>query len=430
MTRYRSEFVRAVVERGFLHQATDLEGLDRVAAGGHLVAYVGFDCTADSLHVGHLVSIMMLRWLQRTGHRPIALIGGGTTKVGDPSGKDESRQLLDQDAIERNIQGIRRSLESFLTFGERPQQALLVNNAEWLDELRYIEFLRGYGRHFTVNRMLTFESVKQRLEREQPLTFLEFNYMIMQAYDFLELARRYGCRLQMGGSDQWGNIVNGVELGRRVESRELFGLTTPLITTATGAKMGKTAQGAVWLNEDRLSDFDYWQYWRNVDDADVGRFLRLFTELPLAEIARLETLRGAELNEAKKILADETTELCRGEAAAREARQVAQRIFESGKPVLVQDQAGLGQGYGEGPLPTVDIARGEFETGVSVLDLFQRSGLVASKGAARRLIRGGGARLNDARVEDEALLVGPDHLVDRALKLSAGRKRHALVRVV
>ena len=430
MSRHRSEFVRAVVERGFVHQATDLEGLDRLAAGGRLVAYIGFDCTADSLHVGHLVSIMLLRWLQRTGHRPIALIGGGTTKVGDPSGKDESRQLLDEDTIERNIQGIRRSLESFLVFGERPDQALLVNNAEWLDELRYIEFLRGYGRHFTVNRMLTFESVKQRLEREQPLTFLEFNYMIMQAYDFLELARRYSCRLQMGGSDQWGNIVNGVELGRRVDGRELFGLTTPLITTASGAKMGKTAQGAVWLNEDRLSNFDYWQYWRNVDDADVGRFLRLFTDLPLAEIERLEALEGAELNEAKKILADEATKLCRGAAAAREARQVAQRIFASGKPVLVQDQAGLGQGYGEGPLPTVDIARGEFETGVSVLDLFQRSGLVASKGEARRLIRGGGARLNDARVEDEALLVGPDHLVDRALKLSAGRKRHALVRVV
>jgi tyrosyl-tRNA synthetase len=429
MSRHRSEFVRAVVERGFVHQATDLEGLDRLAAGGHLVAYIGFDCTADSLHVGHLVSIMLLRWLQRTGHRPIALIGGGTTKVGDPSGKDESRQLLDENAIERNIQGIRRSLASFLAFGGRPDQALLVNNAEWLDELRYIEFLRGYGRHFTVNRMLTFESVKQRLEREQPLTFLEFNYMIMQAYDFLELARRYGCRLQMGGSDQWGNIVNGVELGRRVEGRELFGLTTPLITTATGAKMGKTAQGAVWLNEDRLANFDYWQYWRNVDDADVGRFLRLFTELPLAEIARLEALEGAELNEAKKILADEATKLCRGEAAAREARQVAQRIFEAGKPVPVQDEAGLDEGYGEG-LPTVDIARSEFATGLSVLDLLQRSGLVGSKGEARRLIRGGGARLNDVRVEDEALLVGPDHLVDRTLKLSAGRKRHALVRVV
>ena len=290
MSRHRSEFVRTVVERGFLHQATDLEGLDTRAAAHRLVAYVGFDCTADSLHVGHLVSIMLLRWLQRTGHRPIALIGGGTTKVGDPSGKDESRQLLDEATIAANIAGIRRSLGSFLAFGDQPGQALLVNNAEWLDELRYIQFLREYGRHFTVNRMLAFDSVKQRLEREQPLTFLEFNYMIMQAYDFVELARRYDCRLQMGGSDQWGNIVNGVELGRRADGRELFGLTTPLITTATGAKMGKTAQGAVWLNEDRLSDFDYWQYWRNVDDADVGRFLRLFTELPLAEVERLEAL--------------------------------------------------------------------------------------------------------------------------------------------
>ncbi len=304
----------------------------------------------------------------------------------------------------------------------------MANNAEWLDELRYIEFLRGYGRHFTVNRMLTFESVKQRLEREQPLTFLEFNYMIMQAYDFLELARRYGCQLQMGGSDQWGNIVNGVELGRRVDGRELFGLTTPLITTASGAKMGKTAQGAVWLNEDRLSSFDYWQYWRNVDDADVGRFLRLFTELPLAEIERLEALAGAELNDAKKILADEATRLCRGEAAAREARQVAQQIFEQGKPS--QDPGGLGEGYRKGPLHTVDIDRGEFGAGLSVVDLFQRSGLATSKSEARRLIRGGGARLNDARVEDEGLVVGPDRLVDRALKLSAGRKRHALVRVI
>jgi tyrosyl-tRNA synthetase len=424
MSRHQSEFARAVVERGFVHQVTDLEGLDQLAASERVVAYIGFDCTADSLHVGHLVSIMLLRWLQRTGHRPIALIGGGTTKVGDPSGKDESRQLLDEATIERNIQGIRCSLESFLEFGERPDQALAVNNAEWLDELRYIEFLRGYGRHFTVNRMLTFESVKQRLEREQPLTFLEFNYMIMQAYDFLELARRYGCRLQMGGSDQWGNIVNGVELGRRVDGRELFGLTTPLITTASGAKMGKTAQGAVWLNEDRLSGFDYWQYWRNVDDADVGRFLRLFTELPLAEIERLEALAGAELNEAKKILADAATGLCRGAAAAREARQAAEEIFEQGRP-------GGGQGgLGEGPLRTVDIDRGEFGAGVSVLDLFQRSGLVTSKSEARRLIRGGGARLNDARIEDEGLVVGPDRLVDQALKLSAGRKRHALVRVV
>jgi tyrosyl-tRNA synthetase len=426
MSRHKSEFVRAVVERGFVHQATDLEGLDRLAAGDRLVAYIGFDCTADSLHVGHLVSIMLLRWLQRTGHRPIALIGGGTTKVGDPSGKDESRQLLDEGAIARNIQGVRRSLASFLAFGEEPDQALLVNNAEWLDELRYIEFLRRYGRHFTVNRMLTFESVKQRLEREQPLTFLEFNYMIMQAYDFLELARRYDCRLQMGGSDQWGNIVNGVELGRRVEGRELFGLTTPLITTASGAKMGKTAQGAVWLNEDRLSNFDYWQYWRNVDDADVGRFLRLFTELPLGEIARLEALEGAELNDAKKILANEATKLCRGEDAAAAATEAARAMYE----VRGRDELGIALAEHATVLIKTDVPRTEFESGISIVDLFHRSGLVASKGEARRLIRGGGARLNDARVEDEALLVGPDHLVDRALKLSAGRKRHALVRVI
>jgi tyrosyl-tRNA synthetase len=423
MVRHRSEFVRAIVERGFLHQATDLEGLDRGAAAGRLVGYVGFDCTADSLHVGHLVSIMLLRWLQRTGHRPIALIGGGTTKVGDPSGKDESRQLLDDPTIAANIAGIRRSLESFLAFGDRPDQALLVNNAEWLDELRYIPFLREYGRHFTVNRMLTFESVKQRLEREQPLTFLEFNYMIMQAYDFLELARRYDCILQMGGSDQWGNIVNGVELGRRTDGRELFGLTTPLITTATGAKMGKTAQGAVWLNADRLSDFDYWQYWRNVGDADVGRFLRLFTDVPVAEIERLEALDGAELNEAKKILAFEATRLCRGERAAATAAEAARGLFERGVgaslDAVVFD-----------PSAATNVPRSEFAQGVDIAELFRRSGLVASKGEARRLIRGGGARLNEAKVEDESLQVGIEHLVNDRLLLSAGRKRHAWVRAI
>jgi tyrosyl-tRNA synthetase len=420
MSRHRSEFVRTVVERGFLHQATDLEGLDTRAATHGLVAYVGFDCTADSLHVGHLVSIMLLRWLQRTGHRPIALIGGGTTKVGDPSGKDESRQLLDDATIGANIAGIRRSLANFLAFGDQPGQALLVNNAEWLDELPYIQFLREYGRHFTINRMLAFDSVKQRLEREQPLTFLEFNYMIMQAYDFVELARRYDCRLQMGGSDQWGNIVNGVELGRRADSRELFGLTTPLITTAAGAKMGKTAQGAVWLNEDRLSDFDYWQYWRNVDDADVGRFLRLFTELPVAEVERLEALEGAELNEAKKVLAYEATRLCRGDRAAATAGEAARGLFER------SDSSRLDAVVFD-PSAAVRIARDEFMQGVSVVELLQRSGLVASKGEARRLIRGGGARLNEAKVDDEALQVGIAHLVGNRLLLSAGRKRHAWV---
>jgi tyrosyl-tRNA synthetase len=328
MSRFRSEFVHILVERGYLHQATDLDGLDALASKGRVTAYVGYDCTADSLHIGHQLSIMLLRCLQRTGHRPIALVGGGTTKVGDPSGKDKSRRLLDDATIEANLAGVRRSLEGFLEFGDAPGQALLVNNADWLGELRYIDFLRDYGRHFTINRMLTFDSVRQRLEREQPLTFLEFNYMVMQAYDFLELARRYDCRLQMGGSDQWGNIVNGVELGRRADGRELHGLTTPLITTSTGAKMGKTAQSAVWLNRDRLSDFDYWQYWRNAPDADVGRFLRLFTELPLDEIARLEALEGAELNEAKKILATEATRLCRGDAAAAAAAAAARSIFE------------------------------------------------------------------------------------------------------
>ena len=415
MAHYRSEFIRELVERGFVHQATDLDGLDELAATTQVTGYVGFDCTADSLHVGNLVSIMLLRWLQRTGHRPIALIGGGTTKIGDPSGKDESRQLLDDATIAVNIEGVKRSLARFLEFGDGPGHALMVNNADWLEELHYIPFLRDYGRHFTINRMLTFDSVRIRLEREEPLTFLEFNYMILQAYDFLELSRRYDCRLQMGGSDQWGNIVNGVELARRVDARTLYGLTTPLITTATGAKMGKTAQGAVWLNEERLSAFDYWQFWRNTDDADVGRFLRLFTELPLDEIDRLEALQGAELNEAKKILADEATRLCRGEEAARAAAEAARAIFE--------------QAAGDASaLPTTEVPRAELEQGVSVVELFQRSGLTASRGEARRLIRGGGARLNDARIDDEAMVVTSAQLVDGALKLSAGRKRHALVR--
>jgi tyrosyl-tRNA synthetase len=417
MSRHRSEFVHQLVARGFVHQATDLEAVDARAAEGRLTAYIGFDCTADSLHVGNLVGIIMLRWLQQTAQRPIALIGGGTSKVGDPSGKDESRQLLDDATLARNIAGIRRSLASFLTFGDGPDDALLVNNADWLDRLEYIPFLRAVGRHFTVNRMLTFESVKLRLEREQPLSFLEFNYMVMQAYDFLELARRHDCRLQMGGSDQWGNIVNGVELGRRAAGLELYGLTSPLITTGSGAKMGKTAQGAVWLNEDRLSHFDYWQYWRNVDDADVGRFLRLFTELPLAEIERLEALEGAELNEAKKVLADEATRLCRGRSAAREAAAAANAIF------------GAERGGGAG-LPRAELPRAELERGVPIVELLALSGLAASKGEARRLIRGGGARLNETKVDDEAMMVTSDHLVDAELTLSAGRKRHARIRAV
>jgi tyrosyl-tRNA synthetase len=414
MSPHRSDFIQAIVERGFLHQATDLEALDQLAASERLTAYIGFDATADSLHIGNLVGIMMLRLLQKTGHRPIALVGGGTSKVGDPSGKDESRQLMDEARLQANLQGIKRSLSAFLEVDEVSDKGLMVNNADWLDHLNYIELLRGYGQHFTINRMLTFDSVKQRLEREQPLTFLEFNYMIMQAYDFVELARRYDCRLQMGGSDQWGNIVNGVELGRRVEGLTLFGLTTPLITTATGAKMGKSAAGAVWLNGDRLSDFDYWQYWRNTDDADVGRFLKLFTDLPLDEITRLEALQGSEINEAKKVLAFEATRLCRGDAAAEEAAGAASAVFGR------QDD-GL-----EG-LPTTEIGEAEIADGLSILDLLQRSGLVMSKGEARRLIRGGGAKINDNRIDSEDLVVNADHLQDGALKLSSGKKRHIRV---
>ncbi len=411
---FRSEFLRILEERGFVYQCTDPEGLDALFLKSRVTGYVGYDCTADSLHVGNLTTIMMLRWLQRTGHRPIALVGGGTSKVGDPSGKDESRRLLSEEEIERNKRGILKSLSKFLDFSEGG--AILVDNALWLDDLRYIPFLREYGVHLTVNRMLTFESVRQRLEREQPLTFLEFNYMVMQAYDFLELARRYDCRLQMGGSDQWGNIVCGIELAHKKDRRQLYGLTCPLITTASGQKMGKTAQGAVWLDEDRLSPFEYWQYWRNVEDADVGRFLRLFTELPIGEIERLERLRGAEINEAKKILAFEATKLCHGEEAARRAAETAAALFE-------------GRGGGAEALPTVEVAREEVERGIPVVELFTRAGLARSKGEARRLIRGGGARIDDLRIEDEQLVVGAEMFARGEIKLSAGKKRHVRVRV-
>ncbi len=417
MTARRSEFLRMIEERGFLHQYTDAEALDALAAKGVVTAYIGFDCTADSLHVGSLVQIMMLRLLQTCGHRPIVLMGGGTTKVGDPSGKDESRQLLSERDIERNMAGIKDIFAQFLTFGDGPQGALMVNNADWLDDLQYIDFLRDYGRHFSVNRMLGFDSVKLRLEREHPLSFLEFNYMVLQAYDFLELARRYDCVLQMGGSDQWGNIVNGVELGRRIDQRELYGLTTPLLTTASGDKMGKTALGAVWLNEARLSAYDYWQYWRNTEDADVGRFLRLFTELPIAEIERLEALQGAEINEAKKVLADEATRLCRGEDAARRAAETARKTFEEGS--LAAD------------LPTIEISRERLRAGIPAYELMREAGLAASNGEARRLIKGGGGRVNDLRIEDELQVVGESELNEQGLiKLSAGRKRHALVRIL
>ena len=403
--------------RGFIHQCTDLDGLDALARGGRITGYVGYDCTADSLHVGNLVSIMMLRWLQTTGHRPIVLMGGGTTRIGDPSGKDEQRRLLDEARIAANMAGIRRSFDRFLGFDGGPSDAIMANNADWLDELRYIPLLRDVGRHFSVNRMLTQDSVRLRLEREQPLSFLEFNYMILQAYDFLELARRYDCNLQMGGSDQWGNIVGGVELGRRVDNRTLYGLTTPLITTASGAKMGKTAQGAVWLNPERLPVFDYWQFWRNTEYADVGRFLRLFTDLPLAEIARLEALGGDEINAAKKILATEATALAHGRPAAETAAETARRVFEEG---------GAG-----GDLPVVAVARAALAVGIPAFECFVKAGLAASNGEARRLIKGGGARINDRPVTAEMQPVSIAELdADGVIKLSAGRKRYALLKAV
>ena len=426
----RSEFLRTLVERGFLHQCTDLEGLDAAAASGCVTGYIGFDATADSLHVGSLIQIMMLRHMQRTGHRPVVLMGGGTTKVGDPSGKDKSRQLLSNAHIAANIAGIRRVFERFLDFGA--DAALMADNSDWLDALHYIPFLREYGRHFSVNRMLGFESVKQRLDREQPLSFLEFNYMVLQAYDFLELGRRHGCRLQMGGSDQWGNIVCGVELGRRASGLALYGLTSPLLATASGAKMGKTADGAVWLNPDRFSPYEYWQYWRNTEDADVGRFLRLFTELPLDEIARLEALDGAEINEAKAILATEATTLCHGREAAEAAAQTARRTFG---PAAGVQASGAGAAPDAGAnvtavdLPSVEIPRARLDAGIPVYELMREAGLAKSNGEARRLIRGGGARVNDERFRDETGTVGADDMnPDGAIKLSAGRKRHALVR--
>jgi len=424
MAGHKSEFINQVTTRGFMHQCTDLDALDDLAAGGPVTAYIGFDCTAPSLHAGSLVSIMLLRLFQQTGHKPIVLMGGGTTKVGDPSGKDESRQLLDDAAIAANMAGIQQVFAKYLTFGDGPTDAIMVNNAEWLDELQYVPFLRDYGRLFSVNRMLSFDSVKLRLEREHHLSFLEFNYMILQAYDFAELAKRYGCALQMGGSDQWGNIVNGVELGRRVREdptlggdmgRHLYGLTTPLLTTSSGAKMGKTADGAVWLNADMLSAYDYWQYWRNTEDADVGRFLKLFTELPLDEIARLEALKGVDVNEAKKVLADAVTALCHGEDAALEARATAEKTFE--------------QGLADAGLPTFDIPADELQAGIPAFELLVRAGLCQSNGEARRLVRGGGAKVNDTQIGDETQSIGTGDMDGAGvIKLSAGKKRHVLVR--
>ena len=391
-----------------------MEALDERLLAGRLVAYVGYDCTADSLHVGSLVSIMLLRLFQRCGHKPIVLMGGGTTRIGDPSGKDEARKLLDDAEIARNMAGIRTVFAKFLKFGDGPDEAVMVNNADWLDELRYIPLLRDVGRHFSVNRMLTLDSVRLRLERDQPLSFLEFNYPILQAYDFGELARRYQCELQIGGSDQWGNIVAGVELARRAEVRTLFGLTTPLITTASGVKMGKTAQGAVWLNAERLSPYEYWQFWRNTEDDDVGRFLRLFTEL---DLARIEELERGDVNEAKKVLATEATALCHGREAAEAAAETARAVFEGG-------------GSGS-ELPQTEVSRDELTRGMPAFELFSLTGLVASNGEARRLIRGGGARINDRVVDNETKPVTEADLDEQGLlKLSAGRKRHALVRPV
>ncbi len=462
--KYASDFMQVMNERGFIHQATDAAGLDKQLASGRTTAYIGFDATAESLHVGSLMQIMALRWLQKTGHKPVVLMGGGTTKVGDPSGKDESRKLLTDADIAKNITAIAETFGQFLKFGTGAQDAVLVNNAEWLDGLNYIEFLRNYGRHFSVNRMLTQDSVNMRLEREQNLSFLEFNYMILQAYDFVELHNRYGCTLQIGGSDQWGNIVMGIDLARRLDAetrfepvplektkgvkvvevqpmiqskrtdprdyetgtfmnyiganghKGLFGLTTPLLATSAGAKMGKTASGAVWLNKTMLSPYDYWQFWRNTEDADVVRFLKLFTDLPMAEIAKLEKLKGADINDAKKILANEATKLCHGSHAAKQAAETAQKTFEQG-------------GVGE-DIPVHIIKASELGKGVSAYELFRLAGLADSGGEARRLIRGGGARLNDKKVDDENELITQHRFGEAGeIKLSAGKKKHVLVKL-
>ncbi|MFG1344742.1 tyrosine--tRNA ligase [Xanthobacter autotrophicus DSM 431] len=411
---FRSDFLRTLHERGYIHQCSDLERLDAKAAEGPITAYIGFDATASSLHAGHLLSIMMLRTLQRTGHNPIALMGGGTTKIGDPSGKDEARKMLTDEQIGANIASIRKVFARFLDFD---RGAIMENNAAWLDELKYIPLLREVGPHFTINRMLTFDSVKLRLEREQPLTFLEFNYMILQAYDFVELNKRHGCILQMGGSDQWGNIVNGMELGRRMRGADLFALTTPLLTTSSGAKMGKTAGGAVWLDADLLSPYEYWQYWRNAGDADVERFLKLFTELPLSEIARLAALEGQEINIAKEVLATEATALLHGREAAEKAKETARTTFAEG--ALAVD------------LPTIEVPAAKLEAGLPVANAFVEAGLVASTSEARRQIKGGGLRVNDEAVSDEkAQLTAAALTPEGVVKLSLGKKKHVLLKPV
>lgn len=415
MTAFKSDFLNVLQSRGFIHQISDPESLDALAARRELVAYIGFDCTAPSLHVGSMVQIMCLHWLQQTGNKPIALMGGGTTRVGDPSGKDETRKILSIEDIERNKDGIKQVFSHFLRFGEGKSDAVMPDNAEWLTTLNWIEMLRDIGRHFSVNRMLAMDSVKLRLERDQEMSFIEFNYMILQAYDYTVLNKRYDCRLQMGGSDQWGNIVNGIDLGRRLGAPQLHALTTPLITTSSGEKMGKTASGAVWLNADMKSPYEYWQFWRNTEDADVPRFLKLFTTLPLDEIEKLAALQGAEINEAKKALADAATTLLHGAEAARVAAETARQTFEEGAIA--------------GNLPTVEIPRGELDAGAGVLAMFVKAGLVGSNGEARRQIKGGGLRVNDVPVSDEKMLLDASNLTpEGVIKLSLGKKRHVLLK--
>ena len=418
MATYKSDFLNILSERGFIHQVSEPDVLDARAVEGQITAYIGFDCTAASLHIGSLLPIMMLYWLQQTGHRPIALMGGGTTRVGDPSGKDESRRILTEDDINNNLVGIRAIFSKFLKFESAGGNAVMANNADWLNKLNYIDVLRDVGKHFSVNRMLAFDSVKMRLERQQELSFLEFNYMVLQAYDFVELNKLYGCTLQMGGSDQWGNIVSGIDLGRRMNGAQMFALTAPLITTSSGAKMGKTAAGAVWLNADMVSPYDYWQYWRNTEDGDVARFLKLFTILPLAEIAKLAALQGAEINDAKKVLATEATALVHGRAMADEAAGTARKTFEEGTFAQA--------------LPTVEIARATLEQGIGVLNAFaELTALVSSNGDARRQIKAGGLKVNDANVTDEKMiLTAKDLTVDGAIKLSLGKKKHVLIKPV
>jgi len=415
MSAFKSDFLNVLKERGFIHQASDFEGLDALAAKGEATAYVGYDCTAPSLHIGNFLTMMMLHWLQQSGNKPITLMGGGTTMVGDPSGKDETRAIRTVAEIEANKASIRGVFAKVLHYGSGKSDAIMLDNAEWLTKLNWIEMLRDIGKHFSVNRMLTMDSVRLRLEREQEMSFIEFNYMVCQAYDFVELARRIGCRLQMGGSDQWGNIIMGVDLGRRMGTPQLFALTTPLLTTASGAKMGKTAQGAVWLNADQFSPYDFWQYWRNTEDADVVRFLKLFTTLPMGEIEKLARLEGAEINEAKKALADAATTLLHGAEAARAASETARQTFEEG--AIAEN------------LPTVEVPRGELEAGIGVLASFVKAGLVASNGEARRQIKGGGLRVNDVAVTDEKMLLKPSELTpEGVIKLSFGKKRHVLLK--